>query len=93
MTKERRTITLSKELDDVIAFLASGKQMNLSEYLETRLRMIPEIQRQIETFQNLQDDPIVNVKKIEKQLGRKIPGRISPKSSSKKFSKMLVARK
>jgi hypothetical protein len=93
MTKERRTVTLSKELDEVIAFLASGKQMNLSEFLETRLRMLPEIQKQIERFQNLPEDPIINIKKIEKKMGRKIPSRLSPKSSQKQARNLILSHK
>ncbi len=65
MTKEKHSIALSKELSEAITFLASAKQMNLSEYLETRLRMIPEIQRQIDRFEDLPDDPIIDMKKIE----------------------------
>ena len=93
MTKERRTVTLSKELDDVIAFLASGRQMNLSEFLETRLRMLPEIQKQIERFQNLPEDPIIDIKKIEKKTGRRIPARLSPKLSTKRDRKLILSRK
>lgn len=59
MTKERRTVTLSKELDEVVAFLASAKQMTLSEFVESRLRMNQEILRQIEKFQNLPEEPAV----------------------------------
>lgn len=65
MTKERITFTVSKELYEVVAFRASAKQMNLSEYLESRLRMVPEILKQIEVFQNLPEDPIVSIKKDE----------------------------
>lgn len=79
MTKERRTIILSKELDETIAFLASARQMSLSQFLETRLRTIPEIQRQIERFQNLPEDPIIDIKKIEGEIGRGIPSRITSK--------------
>jgi hypothetical protein len=91
MTKERRTVTLSKELDEVIAFLASAKQMNLSEFLETRLRMLPEIQKQIERFQNLPEDPIIDIKKIKKETGRKIPKHlIFSKSTTKEEKKPLI---
>ncbi len=79
MTKERITFTLSRELYEVIAFRASAKQMNLSEYLESRLRMLPEIQKQIEIFQNLPEDPIIDTTKIEKETGKKIPAKISPR--------------
>jgi len=81
MTKERLTFTLSRELNEAIAFLATAKQMSLSEYLESRLRMVPEILKQIERFQNLPEDPIIDIKKIEDKMGRKIPTRISPKAT------------
>lgn len=90
MTKERRTITLSKELDEAIAFLASARQMSLSELLETRLRMIPEIQKQIERFQNLPEDPIIDIKRIEGEIGRNIPSRLSPKSPTEQTRKVLI---
>lgn len=91
MTKERRTITLSKELDETIAFLASARQMSLSEFLETRLRMIPEIQKQIERFQNLPEDPIIDIKKVEGEISKDAPVKIPSKSQTEQTgSKLLV---
>lgn len=72
MTKEKHSIALSKELSEAIAFLASAKQMNLSEYLETRLRMIPEIQKQIIRFEDLPEDPILDMNKINKSTPKQI---------------------
>ncbi|NOJ27275.1 MAG: hypothetical protein DA330_04605 [Nitrososphaera sp.] len=59
MTKHRRTVTLSKELDDTIALLAAGKQMNYSEFLETRLRTVQEIASTIERINYAPDDPLL----------------------------------
>lgn len=89
MTKERRTITLAKELDDAIAFLASAKQMSLSEFLETRLYMNEEIKRQIERFQNLPEDPIIDVK-IKDQMSPDAPTRIFPKKPIEQTGKKLL---
>ena len=74
MTKERHSITLSKELSEGLAFLASSKQMNLSEYLETRLRYLPEIQRQITRFEDLPEDPIIDMGKIGNSIPEHIEG-------------------
>ena len=90
MTKERRTFTISKELDEAIAFLATAKQMSLSEFLETRLYMNEEIKKQIQRFQNLPEDPIIDIKKIEGEIGGKIPARISPKALTEKTGKKLL---
>lgn len=89
MTKERRTITLAKELDEVLAYLASAKQMSLSEFLETRLYMLPEIQKQIERFQNLPDDPIIDVK-IKEQISPDAPTRIFSKKPIEQTGKKLL---
>lgn len=91
MTKERRTIILSKELDETIAFLASARQMSLSQFLETRLRTIPEIQKQIERFHNLPDDPIIDVKKIEGKTGREIPSRLISKMPIRSKGSVLAS--
>lgn len=57
MTKHRRTFTLSKELDEALPLVASGLSMNISEFLETRLRSIPEIKIAIERINELPEDP------------------------------------
>ncbi|MGQ0771836.1 MAG: hypothetical protein ACT4NT_03600 [Nitrososphaerota archaeon] len=90
MTKERRTITLARELDEAIAYLASAKQMSLSEFLETRLYMNKEIQEHIEQFKNLPDDPIIDAKKIEGRISKKIPSKTPHKSSSQQNEKKLL---
>jgi hypothetical protein len=59
MTKQRRTVTLSKELDDIIALLASAKQMNYSEFLETRLRILPEVTKTIERLNAMSEEPVL----------------------------------
>ena len=43
MTKIRRTVNFSTELDGILALLSSSSKQNLSEFLEYRLREIPEI--------------------------------------------------
>lgn len=90
MTKERLTFTLSKELNEAITLLAAARQMTVSEFLETRLYMIPEIQKQIERFQNLPEDPIIDTKKIEEKTGKKIPARLSPKAPMKNNVELLT---
>jgi hypothetical protein len=90
MTKERRTITLSRELDEALAYLASAKQMSLSEFLETRLYMNKEIQEHIEQFKNLPDDPIIDVK-IKDQMSPDAPTRIFPKKPIEQTGKKLLA--
>lgn len=84
MTKQRRSFTLSKELDEAIDFLATAKQMSLSEFLETRLRMNPEILKQIERFQNLPEDPIIEIERTGK-ISSDAPRTImeSPKNTKK----------
>lgn len=42
MTKVRRTVNFSIELDGVLGLLSSSSQQNLSEFLEYRLRELPE---------------------------------------------------
>lgn len=90
MTKERRTITLSRELDEALAYLASAKQMSLSEFLETRLYMNKEIQEHIEQFKNLPDDPIMDVKKNEGRISDKIPKKIPHESDQRSEKRLLV---
>jgi Zn-dependent M32 family carboxypeptidase len=86
MTKVKHSITLSKELSELVAFLASAKQMNLSEYFETRLRMVPEIQKQITQFENLPEDPIIDMSKIK----RKITNQGNTQDEFRKLEKHLA---
>jgi hypothetical protein len=56
MTKQRRTIALSAELDGVIGLVSSRKKMNYSEYVESRLKLVPEILHELQRLQNMPDD-------------------------------------
>lgn len=62
MTKQRRTITISRELDGVIGLLATAKQKNYSEYLESRLMYVPEIEKELKRLQALPEIPSINRK-------------------------------
>lgn len=44
MTKVRRTVNFSFELDGILGLLATKRRQNLSEFLEYTLRAVPEIQ-------------------------------------------------
>jgi translation elongation factor EF-Tu-like GTPase len=61
MTKQRRTIGISAELDGVIGLLAARKKMNYSEYVESRLKLVPEILNELQRLQSMPDDasPII----------------------------------
>ncbi len=47
MTKVRRTVNFSVELDGLLGLLATKRQQNLSEFLEYTLRAVPEINEMI----------------------------------------------
>lgn len=47
MTKVRRTVNFSVELDGLLGLLATKRQQNLSEFLEYTLRTVPEIHQMI----------------------------------------------
>ena len=70
MTKQRRTITVSRELDGVIGLLATAKQMNVSEYLESRLMFVPEIEKELKRLQQLPDIPTIALKKDSHKLSK-----------------------
>ena len=57
MTKQRRTLALSAELDGVIGLLAGRKKMNYSEYVESRLKLVPEILNELQRLQSMPDVP------------------------------------
>lgn len=48
MTKARRTVTFSLELDGILGLLATKRQQDLSEFLEYTLRDVPEIREMIQ---------------------------------------------
>lgn len=56
MTKQRRTMALSAELDGVIGLLATRKKMNYSEYVESRLKLVPEILHELQILQSVPED-------------------------------------
>jgi hypothetical protein len=56
MTKQRRTLALSAELDGVIGLLATRKKMNYSEYVESRLKLVPEILNELQRLQSMPGD-------------------------------------
>lgn len=64
MTKVRRTVTISTELDEAISMLTVSKNMNYSEFLESRLRMVPIIQKMIEHLERLPEIPDMDVTKL-----------------------------
>jgi len=55
MTKQRRTINLSIELDNILGILSSASQQNLSEFIEIRLRENPEINEMVKTLRTTND--------------------------------------
>jgi len=62
MTKQRRTLAFSAELDGVIGLLATRKKMNYSEYVESRLKLVPEILNKLQRLQNLPEDAPSTIK-------------------------------
>jgi hypothetical protein len=62
MTKQRRTIALSAELDGVIGLLATRKKMNYSEYIESRLKLVPELLNELQRLQRLPEDAPSTIK-------------------------------
>jgi len=62
MTKQKRTIAISAELDGIIGLLATKKMMNYSEYVESRLKLVPEIARELQRLQGLPEDAFIPIK-------------------------------
>lgn len=65
MTKIKRAITLSSELDNIIAILATGANQNTSEFIEYRLREDDQIKKMIQKIRNAKDPP-------EYKMGKKL---------------------
>ena len=57
MTKVRRTVNFSIELDGVLGLLSSSSQQNLSEFLEYRLRELPEINGMLQKIRTVPELP------------------------------------
>ncbi|MEX0861683.1 hypothetical protein [Nitrosopumilus sp.] len=66
MTKTRRTVNFSIELDGVLGLLASSSQQNLSEFLEYRLREIPEVKNMLQKIRTVPEMPPMVKGKIPK---------------------------
>lgn len=64
MTKIKRTITLSSELDNIIAMLATGANQNTSEFIEYRLREDEQIKKMLQKIRNAKDPPAYKAEKI-----------------------------
>ncbi|HEV2192959.1 MAG TPA: hypothetical protein VGR54_04980 [Nitrosopumilaceae archaeon] len=62
MTKQRRTVAFSAELDGVIGLLSSHKKMNYSEYVESRLKLVPEILNELQRLQSMSEDAPSTIK-------------------------------
>jgi len=65
MTKTKRSVTISTELDEALAMLSTANSMNYSEFLESRLRMVPAIQQMILKLEKLPEAPIVDISKLK----------------------------
>ncbi len=63
MTKIKRTVTLSAELDNVISMLASTSNQNASEFIEYRLREDEQIKRILLKIRNAKDPPHYEMEK------------------------------
>jgi len=57
MTKVRRTVNFSVELDGVLGLLSSSSHQNLSEFLEYRLRELPEINGMLQKIRTVTELP------------------------------------
>jgi hypothetical protein len=57
MTKIKRSITISAELDNVIARLATKLDQNTSELIEFRLREDPQIKEMLQKLRSSSDPP------------------------------------
>ena len=66
MTKIRRTVNFSVELDGVLGLLSSSAQQNLSEFLEYRLRELPEVDSMLQKIRTVPDLPPMVKGKIPK---------------------------
>jgi len=65
MTKIKRSITISAELDNVVSRLSSKLGQNTSEFLEFRLREDDQIKKMIQKLR-IASDPPTNEQKIRK---------------------------
>lgn len=68
MTKIKRSITISAELDNVISRLSSRLDQNTSELIEFRLREDPQIKDMLQRLRNASDPP-----SLKKRISKPIP--------------------
>ena len=85
MTKQKRAISISGELDVAIGLLATRRGMNYSEFVETRLREIPELAGEIKRLRVAENPPPMLRGDIKEYLKR------SPRDLKGKKSRKLVA--
>jgi hypothetical protein len=83
MTKQKRAISISGELDAVIGLLAMKHEMNYSEFVETRLREIPEMVSEIKRLRALPKDPPAMIKGDIKEFLKRSPHDVTSKKVNK----------
>ncbi len=83
MTKQKRAISISSELDGAIGLLAMKHEMNYSEFIETRLREIPEMTNEIKRLRALPKDPPAMIKGDIKGFLKKSPHDMKSKKPNK----------
>ena len=63
MTKVRRTVNFSIELDGILGLLSSSVQQNMSEFLEYRLREVPEVNALLQKHRTISEpNPMIKGK-------------------------------
>jgi hypothetical protein len=82
MTKQKRAISISSELDATIGLLAMRHGMNYSEFVETRLREIPEMADEIKRLRALPDLPPM-IKGDSKEFLKRSPREVAGKKAKK----------
>ncbi len=85
MTKQKRAISISGELDGAIGLLAMRHSMNYSEFVETRLREIPELANEIRRLRAVENPPPMLKGDVKDYLKR------SPRSVTGKKAKKVTA--
>ena len=68
MTKVKRSITISAELDNVISRLASKRRQNTSEFIEYVLRENPKIGEMLQLLRKATDPPTNNLEEKKPML-------------------------
>lgn len=70
MVKIKRTVTISHNLDDAIAMLATRNGESYSAYVESRLLMNDNIRKTVQELEKLPKFPKVDVQKIMREKRR-----------------------